>query len=112
MTIPNALKPSALYRRCDPAQFSFQTTAELEAQSEIIGKARAVDAIRFGIGIHHDGYNLFVLGPNGVGKNTTTNQFLTQRSPVSHGRCTHQTVLRRYRFGKPAGPGPDYRRRQ
>lgn len=76
------LEPSFLYQRCDPSQFTFETTAELDNGNEIIGQARAVDAIRFGIGIDHEGYNLFALGPNGVGKNTAINQFLTQRALV------------------------------
>ncbi len=76
------LEPSLLYQRCEPAQFTFETTAELDNSSEIIGQTRAVDAIRFGIGIDHEGYNLFALGPNGVGKNTAINQFLTQRAPT------------------------------
>ncbi|MBK8432904.1 MAG: AAA family ATPase [Chloroflexi bacterium] len=34
------------------------------------GQPRAVEAIRFGIGIQHEGYNLFALGRNGVGEAT------------------------------------------
>ena len=30
MPAPQALDVSALYRRCDPAQFDFETTAELD----------------------------------------------------------------------------------
>ncbi len=82
MTIPNPLEAMQLYRRCDPAQFSFATTADLENVGGIIGQVRAVAAIRFGIGIQHDGFNLFALGPNGVGKHTAVNQFLSQRAPT------------------------------
>ncbi|MAT98158.1 MAG: ATP-dependent protease [Anaerolineaceae bacterium] len=81
MTVPLALEPTALYRRCEPSQFSFATTAELEISGDIIGQSRAVAAIRFGIGIQHDGFNLFALGPNGVGKHTAVNQFLSLRAP-------------------------------
>lgn len=81
MTKSRALDPTSLYRCCEPSQFSFATTAELEAAEGIIGQSRAVEAIRFGIGIQHEGYNLFALGPNGVGKNTAVNQFLGQRAP-------------------------------
>ena len=56
MTFP--LKPQQLYQACDHAQFRFQTTADLEDMTEIIGQMRAMDAIRFGTGIHHNGYNL------------------------------------------------------
>ena len=73
------LKPDSLYQRCDPEQFDFRTTAELEDLTEIIGQPRAVDAVRFGIGIRHKGYNLFALGPTGTGKHA-----LVQRYAIEH----------------------------
>ena len=79
MVIPNPLQPQQLCHRCDPSQFSFQTTAELNDFNEIIGQNRAVEAIRFGIGIQHEGFNLFVLGANGTGKRTAVSQYLSQR---------------------------------
>lgn len=82
MTIPRSLDATRLCRRCEPSQFSFDTTGELEITDDIIGQTRAVEAIRFGIGIHHDGFNLFALGPNGVGKQTALTKFLTQRAPA------------------------------
>lgn len=82
MTNPRPLETAQLYQRCESSQFSFVTTAELENAGDIIGQPRAVAAIRFGIGIQHEGFNLFVLGPNGVGKHTAVNQFLTLRTPT------------------------------
>jgi lon-related putative ATP-dependent protease len=64
------LAPDQLYRRCDPSLFTFNTTAELEDLAEVIGQARAVDAIQFGIGIRHGGYNIYVLGTPGSGRHT------------------------------------------
>jgi lon-related putative ATP-dependent protease len=52
----------------------------LEDLSEVIGQERAVSAVRFGIGIQRDGYNLFALGPSGTGKRTTISQFLERRA--------------------------------
>jgi lon-related putative ATP-dependent protease len=52
----------------------------LEDLSEVIGQERAVGAVRFGIGIQRDGYNLFALGPSGTGKRTTISQFLERRA--------------------------------
>lgn len=46
MTVPQALEPALLFRRCEPSQFSFAITAELENWGEIIGQSRAVEAIR------------------------------------------------------------------
>ncbi|NNL06779.1 MAG: AAA family ATPase [Gammaproteobacteria bacterium] len=62
------LESGALYRRCDAAQFEFETTAELDDLTELIGQPRAVEAVNFGVGIQQQGYNLFALGPAGTGK--------------------------------------------
>jgi lon-related putative ATP-dependent protease len=69
-----------LYRACDPAQFDFQTTADVEELPAIIGQPRAVEAVRFGMGIKHEGYNLFVLGRNGIGKYTSVSEFLERKT--------------------------------
>ena len=65
---------------CDPAQFDFETTDDLPDLDEILGQGRAVEAILFGIGIRHEGYNLFALGPSGTGKRTAITQFLDQKA--------------------------------
>lgn len=77
MTV-NALDPEALYHPCDIKEFKFKTTADLEAYTDILGQDRALEAIKFGIGIKQDGYNLYVMGPEGSGKHTIIRQFLTQ----------------------------------
>ncbi|MDH4235232.1 MAG: AAA family ATPase, partial [Gallionella sp.] len=85
MTTLYPLEPSQLHHSCDPGQFGFQTTADLEDLSEIIGQMRAMDAVRFGAGIRHDGYNLFVLGPTGMGKRSMVRQFLEQKAEAEQG---------------------------
>ena len=85
MTIPTPLQPQQLHHFCDPEQFGFQTTADLEDMTEIIGQMRAMDAVRFGAGIRHDGYNLFVLGPSGMGKRSMVRQFLEKKAEGEHG---------------------------
>jgi predicted ATP-dependent protease len=85
MTTPSLLKPEQLYHACDAAQFAFQTTAELEDLSEMIGQMRAMDAVRFGAGIRHGGYNIFVLGPAGMGKRSMVLQFLEKRAREASG---------------------------
>jgi lon-related putative ATP-dependent protease len=69
------IAPAALRRRCDPGQFAFETTASLPDLLEI-GQERATGAVRFGVGIHRYGYNLYALGPTGMGKHTFVRQFL------------------------------------
>ncbi|MEX2647432.1 MAG: ATP-binding protein [Alphaproteobacteria bacterium] len=68
MAGPEALKPADLCWRCDAAGFAFETTAELADLEELPGQDRAVEAIRLGLGLRRPGYNLFLLGPHGVGK--------------------------------------------
>ncbi|HCA26730.1 MAG TPA: ATP-dependent protease, partial [Betaproteobacteria bacterium] len=74
------LAPGALHQCCDPAGFAFDTTDDLPDLHEIIGQERAFDAVRFGVGIRRDGYNLFVLGPGGLGKHSFVRDFLTRRA--------------------------------
>jgi predicted ATP-dependent protease len=78
-----ALAPEALCRRVDPAQFAFETTTELDGLSGMIGQARATEALRFGIGMRRSGYNLFVLGPGGLGKHTMVRRFLEREAAAA-----------------------------
>ncbi len=71
-----ALKPEVLYHACDPSTLAFKTTDELDTSNEIIGQSRALEALNFGVGIKHDGYNLFVTGSTGLGKHTIVKQLL------------------------------------
>ena len=67
-TVIRELDAEDLYRRCDHARFDFETTAELEELEEVVGQPRAVAAVQFGLGISREGYNVFALGPEGIGK--------------------------------------------
>jgi len=73
---------SALCGVCDPGQFGFETTAELEDLGEALGQRRAVEAIKFGIGIRQEGYNLFAMGPEGIGRRSIVRHFLEQQAPA------------------------------
>ncbi len=84
------LAPAALYRPCNPSEFSFDTTAELEDLTQIVGQDRAVEAVELATAIGVDGYNLFVLGPPGSGRHSYIQQFLTQTAaaqPVASDWC-------------------------
>ena len=74
------LAVEAMRRVCDPAQFPFATTAELEPLEDTLGQARALEAMQFGVGVHHMGYNLFAFGAPGTGKHTTVLQFLKRQA--------------------------------
>ena len=74
------LAAELLCRRTDPSRFPFETTAELEDLPEVVGQDRAVEALRFGIGIRRAGYNLFALGPPATGKHTIVREFVERRA--------------------------------
>ena len=80
MTDLGRLSPSQLARRCDPAQFAFAHTGELEDLDEGFGQERARGAIEFGVGIRRDGYNLYVLGPPGAGKQALLRQVIGRQA--------------------------------
>lgn len=74
------LTPEALFRRCEPEGFKFETTADLEDLTEFIGQPRAVEAVRFGIGIRRNGYNLFALGAAGTGKHSLVRLYVEAKA--------------------------------
>ena len=61
---------------CDPSQFAFGTTDDLEPLDQAIGQDRAVAAMAFGLSMGRPGYNVFALGPTGMGKHYVVQQFL------------------------------------
>ena len=83
MTAPDRLAAEALARRCDPAALAFETTAELDGPSAIVGQERAAQALAFGIGVPHEGYNVFVMGPAGSGRRTLVQSALEARAAAA-----------------------------
>jgi lon-related putative ATP-dependent protease len=79
MTV-KALDASALCQRCNPEEFDFKTTADLEQLAGVIGQPRAVEAVKFGISIRRDGYNLFALGPTGTGKQSLVETYTRDKA--------------------------------
>jgi lon-related putative ATP-dependent protease len=80
MAMVKPLGPASLYRRCDPDKFDFASTEDLEDIEPVIGQERAMEALDFGIGIHHGGYNLFAVGPFGIDKQMVVRRFLEVRA--------------------------------
>lgn len=76
MTVIEALPATELCRRYDPGGFDFEDTTQLEDLKEPLGQDRAVEAIRFGIGVRHQGFNLFAFGPPGTGKTDIVRLYL------------------------------------
>ncbi len=70
------LSADLLVTRCREEELPFQTTADLPEQEETVGQERAVEALRFGIGIRANGYNIFAAGPQGTGKASLVRAFI------------------------------------
>jgi ATP-dependent Lon protease len=62
--------------QCDPKSLGIKSTNDINPTREIIGQERAVRALRVGLEMDHDGYNIFVTGGTGTGRTTTIKRLL------------------------------------
>ncbi|MEW5895899.1 MAG: AAA family ATPase [Candidatus Omnitrophota bacterium] len=53
-------------------EMDFETTSDLSFDRSIVGQERALKAIGFGLNIQSEGFNIYVSGLTGTGKNTIT----------------------------------------
>ncbi|TFH10812.1 MAG: ATP-dependent protease, partial [Candidatus Thorarchaeota archaeon] len=72
------LKPEEIRSLFDTSKLSYKTTAELSPLDEIIGQARALKALDFGLEIDKLGFNIYAAGHPGTGKTTTVKAYLEQ----------------------------------
>lgn len=75
---PVPLKAADLAWSCNPAELPFETTAELRDPDGIVGQSRAVEALEFAIGMPRAGFNVFALGPEGIGKRSAIRRFFDE----------------------------------
>lgn len=75
-----AIPLEQLKRVCDCEQeLSFcQTSMDVPPLEGVIGQDRAVRSMKFGLDMDAPGYNIFVVGPPGTGKNTYVSSVVTQ----------------------------------
>lgn len=101
---------------CDPARLPFATTDELEDLDGVLGQPRAVAAMELGIAIAAPGYNLFALGPPGIGKRFLVERYLesqASRQPPPDDWCYVNNFADPHRpraLRLPAGRGAGLRR--
>lgn len=67
---------SQIYRACDPTELGCESSEEIQPIDTIIGQARAVRALRFGLDIQNLGFNIYVSGIPGSGRTTATERYL------------------------------------
>ncbi len=78
----NELPPESLRKECDASVIRCKTTQELVPLREIIGQERAVRALKFGLGIRDQGFNIYVAGFPGTGKKTAVKNFVEEIASV------------------------------
>ncbi|MBK8017506.1 MAG: AAA family ATPase [Betaproteobacteria bacterium] len=75
-----SLEAERLYRPSRFETIDFRSTDELEDLPGVPGQQRAQEALSTAIDIRRRGYNVFVLGPAGVGKRTVAVEYLRSRA--------------------------------
>ena len=65
-----------LTRVCDPDSLGFETTSEVPPLQGTIAQDRAISALELGLGIEADGFNIFVSGAPGTGRNNALRERL------------------------------------
>lgn len=86
---------------CNPNIFKFETTADLEPIRSGIGQDRGIKALKFGLNVDIKGYNLYLEGPDGVGKTQYTKNYLNKIAPK---RKTPNDWCYIYNFDNPNEP--------
>ena len=72
------LKPSELRWTCPEDIFQMDKDGKVVASTKIVGQDRAVKAVKLGLEIENSGYNMFVTGVSGSGRETTVKRILDQ----------------------------------
>ncbi len=105
-----------LRARFDPTQLPFSSTEELVSQDAVIGQERAVRAMDFGLHIQDRGYNIYVSGVPGTGKNTIVKSMIkrvAETQPTPDDWCylhNFQDPDRPKALSLPAGKGKEFQR--
>ena len=76
--------------KLDSKKLNCKSTSELAPLEGIIGQDRAVRALRFGLNISNDGFNIYVSGYSGTGRTTSVKGFveeLARKRPVPPDWC-------------------------
>ncbi len=110
------LPATDLYRPCDLDRLPFKTTDDLEDIDETIGQPRAVEAVHFGVGIKQHGYNIYAMGPSGMGKRSLVMRFFEEqakRQPTPNDWCYVYNFERPHQphaLSLPPGKGLDFQK--
>jgi len=105
------LSPEELSKKCDEKSLGFKTTGEIPPLKQIIGQKRAVKALKFGLDIRKQGFNIYVAGRPGTGRETAVKDFLegfAKGKPIPSDLCYMNNFRNPYEpkaIKLPAGKG-------
>jgi lon-related putative ATP-dependent protease len=111
----NELPPESLRKECDASVMRCKTTQEVVPLREIIGQERAVRALKFGLGIRDQGFNIYVAGFPGTGRKTAVKNFVEEIArvePVPPDWCYVNNFSNQYEpkaIQLPAGKGKEFK---
>lgn len=81
------LKPEQLTSPCDSSCFGYDSTAELTPLYGVIGQERATKALDFGLSINQNGYNIYVSGSWGSGRNSYVRRITEKKAAKKPAPC-------------------------
>ena len=79
----SGLPPEKLRWCCDPARIPFETTADAELVTDLVGQERALRALKLGVELSAPGYNIFVCGLAGTSRGGTISHVIGQIHPAA-----------------------------
>ena len=115
-TEAQTLSAADLRRTVDASSLGFKTTDDLTPADGLIGQERALEAIKFGLAMPADGFNIFVLGPQASGKHTAVRALVSAIAAAAETPSdwvyapNFDDPLRPRALSLPAGRGPRFAR--
>lgn len=101
-TVPvSRLSENDLCCKHDPQFFKFKTTADISVNSSTVGQDQALNAIEFGIRMKSKGFNIFVAGAAGTGKNFA---ILEKVNGFANSEPVPEDICSLYNFKLPQSP--------
>lgn len=68
----------------DLSYLNIESTADLEGVSSFLGQPRAKKSLEFGISMHGSGYNLYVMGDTGTGRQSLISKYVRELADTQH----------------------------
>ncbi len=83
MTKTSPLTAANLRSAIEHDVFDFHTTDEIADFEGMVGQERAMDALAFAVDMARPGYNMYLMGPAGLGKQTLLKRFLERAAAAT-----------------------------